>query len=128
METKLVAMHFKLYKDGEMEAAYTQALTLPSDNYVCLGYGPYPYRVGLQYTGDYGGGWLAFRAVIEAADGSRMTEMLPFLMYERPAQFPSVLVAPCFWTKERGFPDPPKMFVLTAQVPDKLIDRSNSND
>lgn len=128
METLYLPMHFKLYKDGDLVAAYTQGLTLPSDNYICMGHGPFPWRVGMQYMGEYVDGWRSFRTTIDGADGSRYTEMLPFLMYDRPAQFPSVLVAPCRWTKEPGFPDPPKVFVLTAQCVDPLKERKNDDE
>jgi hypothetical protein len=124
-ETRSLPLHFKLYRDGDLVVCYTQALILPSDNFVCLGYGPMPYRLDMEYVGGIGGGWYSFRTAITAADGSRLTYALPFLVYARPAQFPSVLVAPCVWEKAEGFPDPPKMFVVTAQCPDPLKESNN---
>jgi hypothetical protein len=124
---KTLVLHFKLYVDNELASAYTTTIFVgnaPCDNYVCMGSGQMPWRIGLQYTGEYMDGWQAFRACVDDAAGSRMTEMLPFLVYDRPAQFPSVLVAPCRYPSEPLFPAP-RLFVVTAQVPDPLSNRSN---
>lgn len=115
-----IALEMKLYIDGEPIWSATHVVETARDvsTMLHMGGNHFPWRVLLISSGELIDNWYSFRCMIEGPDGTRYTEFLPFLIYGKSAQFPSVLVAPCrYGRKEYNAPDLPRVFVVTAQIP-----------